>query len=286
MRRDSPAAKHEDSRLGAVRILPLASGLVALGAGCAVMIGWVLGSGALAQLGASSPAIRLGAGTAMAAVGGATALKSARSGSRLAALLCAGAILLAVGAIVDWSFGISLGAQRLFAAGSVGSGANFAGSPYTAVVFGLLAGALLTLDSRAVALHRVLVGCALAGTLLSAFGYVYGVSTTSTNPPVSTVSSYTGMGWPSLLVAVLLSSGIVALGIDRGLKGTLVHGGADGVFARRLLPAAVLVPLALGGLNLVAYGAGIYHARNGFTLFVWWRVVVGVLGLIGLALGL
>jgi undecaprenyl-diphosphatase len=29
-----------------------------------------------------------------------------------------------------------------------------------------------------------------------------------------------------------------------------------------------------------------YVSRNGFTLFVWWRVVVGVLGLIGLALGL
>jgi undecaprenyl-diphosphatase len=29
-----------------------------------------------------------------------------------------------------------------------------------------------------------------------------------------------------------------------------------------------------------------YVSRNGFTLFVWWRVVVGVLGLIALALGL
>jgi undecaprenyl-diphosphatase len=29
-----------------------------------------------------------------------------------------------------------------------------------------------------------------------------------------------------------------------------------------------------------------YVSRNGFALFVWWRVVVGVLGLIGLALGL
>ena len=29
-----------------------------------------------------------------------------------------------------------------------------------------------------------------------------------------------------------------------------------------------------------------YVSRNGFTLFVWWRIVVGALGLIALALGL
>ena len=29
-----------------------------------------------------------------------------------------------------------------------------------------------------------------------------------------------------------------------------------------------------------------YVSRHGFTLFVWWRVVVGALGLIALALGL
>ena len=29
-----------------------------------------------------------------------------------------------------------------------------------------------------------------------------------------------------------------------------------------------------------------YVSRNGFTLFVWWRIVVGALGLLGLALGL
>ncbi len=28
-----------------------------------------------------------------------------------------------------------------------------------------------------------------------------------------------------------------------------------------------------------------YVSRNGFSLFVWWRVVVGVLGLIALSLG-
>jgi undecaprenyl-diphosphatase len=29
-----------------------------------------------------------------------------------------------------------------------------------------------------------------------------------------------------------------------------------------------------------------YVSRHGFTLFVWWRVAVGALGLIALALGL
>jgi undecaprenyl-diphosphatase len=28
-----------------------------------------------------------------------------------------------------------------------------------------------------------------------------------------------------------------------------------------------------------------YVTRNGFTLFAWWRVVVGTLGLIALAMG-
>jgi hypothetical protein len=266
-----------DSQLAlarAVRILPLAAGLFALVVGCAVMIGWVVGSSALAQLGPWPPATRLDTGTAMATIGGATALKGVRRGPRLVALLCTGGILLAVGAVVDWSFGISLGVQRLFATGSVGSAPTFSGSPHAAVVLGLLAGALLTLDSRAVRLHRVFVGCALAGTLLSAFGYVYGASTISTDRTASTVSNFTGMGWHALLVVMLLSCGIVVLGIDRGLKGTLVHRGSDGVFARRLLPAAVLVPLALGGLNVLAYNAGIYDARNGSALLAWSMAVV------------
>ncbi|HVY57296.1 MAG TPA: undecaprenyl-diphosphate phosphatase, partial [Xanthobacteraceae bacterium] len=28
-----------------------------------------------------------------------------------------------------------------------------------------------------------------------------------------------------------------------------------------------------------------YVSRHGFTLFAWWRVIVGVVGLVGLALG-
>jgi PAS domain S-box-containing protein len=252
----------------AIRLLPAIAGLLGLAVGFGVAAGWAFGSRALAELGWPGPSMTLGTAVAIASVGGAMLLITLHRGRRLVIALGGVVLLLMLGALVDWAFSVSLGIQGLFPRDPAPPAVNGYVAPHTAVVLALLAGALLTLDARHSRLHRVLVSCTLAGTLLSAIGYIYGASSSHG------VSTFTGMVLPSLIALTVLSCALVVLGVDRGLKRTLVHRGAAGQLTRRLLPAALLAPVLLGALALVGESAGAYDARNGFALFAWAMAVV------------
>jgi PAS domain S-box-containing protein len=258
--------------------LPLFAGLFAVAIGVTVAIGWAIGNGGLAELGLSVSAIQLSTAAAVASVGGATALVALRRARRWTVLLCGGVLVLAAVAVVDWAFGVSLGIQRLFPVSPVRTVVTDQVAAHTAVVLALLAGALLTLDSRQQRAHRVLVCATLASTLLSAIGYLYRASTPQA------ISTFTGMALPSLLILILLSCALVVIGIDRGLKLTLVHRGAAGQLTRRLLPAALIAPVLLGALALAGATGGAYDARNGFALFAWSMAVVFSLIVLGCTL--
>ena len=252
----------------AIRLLPPIAGFFALAVGLVVAAGWVFDSGALAGLGLPGLSMKLSTAAGIASAGGATLLITFDRGRRPAIALCGVVLLLTLGALVDWAFSVSLGIARLFPANPGRPVVSGHTAPHTAVVLALFAGALLTLDARHLRAHRVLVSCTLAGTFLSAIGYLYGASTTHG------VSSFTGMSLPSLIAMTVLSCGLVVLGVDRGLKLTLVHRGTAGQLTRRLLPAAVLVPVLLGALALAGEHAGFYDASNGFALFAWAMMAV------------
>jgi signal transduction histidine kinase len=137
-------------------------------------------------------------------------------------------------------------------------------APNAAVAF-LLLGISLTLldldrDARRPALW------AATGALLIAFaaivGYVTGASQLYTFAPEF------GMALLTAVCFAALSLGVLFARRDRGLAAILVDEAAGGVLARRLLPAAVVVPIVLGWLWGVGQRAEVWNHANGPSLFV------------------
>jgi signal transduction histidine kinase len=139
-------------------------------------------------------------------------------------------------------------------------------APNAAVAFLLLGMALATLDvgTRRRG-HRPALWCATFALLIgftALVGYVDGAASLFTFEPQS------GMALLTALCLVALSLGIVFARRAAGLSAILVDDAAGGVLARRLLPAAVLVPIALGWLWLWGQRLGPWNRADGPSLFV------------------
>jgi len=114
--------------------------------------------------------------------------------------------------------------------------------PATACAFALLGlSLLLSLPRRTAFLHQ---GLAIAGLLIGWLGlsrYVFGG-----HAPLS----FADMPVHSALLLLLLSAAILTLRPDVGIAALLVSDGVGGGMARRLLPAAVVVPMVAGALTI------------------------------------
>src|SRR6266516_3369655 len=130
--------------------------------------------------------------------------------------------------------------------------------------FGLLAAQLLSLLASLV-------------SLLALVGYAYGVQ-----PFYMGVVFYMQMGLPTAGTFLVLCAGLLLARPDQGLLATITSQSTGGVMARRLLPAALVIPVLLGGLRLAGEKTGIYDAEfgvslmvvvtiAGFTALIWWN---------------
>src|SRR5437588_4795466 len=83
------------------------------------------------------------------------------------------------------------------------------------------------------------------------------------------------------VTCMVLSTGILVARPDRGIMAVLTRDSVGGVMARRVVPAAIGIPLALGWLRWEGQRAGLYGTAFGvgliviahivvFTAFVWW----------------
>jgi PAS domain S-box-containing protein len=81
---------------------------------------------------------------------------------------------------------------------------------------------------------------------------------------------------------VLLNAALLCQRPDRGIMAVITSDTAGGAIARRLLPAAVLIPAILGGLRLLGSRRGVFSFEEGvaffavaniivFALLVWWN---------------
>jgi two-component system, sensor histidine kinase and response regulator len=180
-----------------------------------------------------------------------------------------GVVITVAGAVffIESILGRDLGIDlRVFHDTLVQSGWSSTGrlAPNAAVAFLLLGIALTVLDLGTDGRRPAL--WAATGALLVAFaaivGYVTGAAQLYTFEPEF------GMALLTALCFAALSLGVLFARRDRGLAAILVDEAAGGVLARRLLPAAVLVPIALGWLWGVGQRAGIWEHANGPSLFV------------------
>jgi len=132
----------------------------------------------------------------------------------------------------------------------------------TALLFILLGAALILRflsGTRQAAQALVVIALFLASVPLA--GYLYGASSLFEVLPFSTVALFTAGTFVVLCLGILVSCGG-----EHGVVGLLTSQGAGGILVRRLLPAAILVPLLIGWLCLAGQWAHFYGIEFGVAV--------------------
>ena len=143
-------------------------------------------------------------------------------------------------------------------------------APNTAGGFLLTGLSLALLDVR---VRRVRPGewLALGGAfvaLLAIVGYAYSAAV------LTGLESFIPMALNTALGFAVLSVGLLCARPGQGLMSVVSSRGAGGVMARRLLPAAVLIPAGVGWLRWLAQQYGLFDAVMGLSLFVLCNILV------------
>jgi signal transduction histidine kinase len=193
------------------------------------------------------------------------------TGRRIAQLCGALVLLIGVATLAEYFFHVDLGIDA-----SLFREPPPLGSPYpermsemTALSFACSGGALLSLDSRhAPAATGILALVVALVSLTALVGYAYGVRALYAVDPFSSVALHTAFGLAALAIGILCARP------DRGMVAVFVGDTAGGAMARRLVPVALALPLALGWLQLEGERAGVYPAAFGTGWFAVSNVVI------------
>jgi PAS domain S-box-containing protein len=138
-------------------------------------------------------------------------------------------------------------------------------APNTACQFVLTGLSLLMLGARRPRWQKA--GQTLAillaiGTSVSLIGYAYGTR------HLYGIGSYIPMALNTAALFGVVAIGLIAARPEQSIFAVLADDRAGGRIARRLLPAAILIPVLLGFLRLVGQRAGWYDTEFGTSLLV------------------
>ena len=192
----------------------------------------------------------------------------------LTARLCALVVtLIGLAKLVGILGGWDLGVDRWLFASKLPDDLRFPNriAPNTALSFLLLGSALLLVDVKkrsvriCVEFSVVVVGF---GSLLAVLAYAYDLQSFYGLSVFIPMALHTAITFSVLVVVFLLSH------TDSGLLAVFAGDSAGGKMARRLLPAAVLVPAVLGWLTRQGEEAGIYHGGFSNAVFAVESILV------------
>ena len=108
---------------------------------------------------------------------------------------------------------------------------------------------------------QMFVSAGLLVAIIALLGYVFGVRGLYALAPLS------GMALITAITFLILGVGILFSHRERGFTALMVDHGAAGVMTRRLLPAAMVLPVVLGGLRVAGEQSGLYGSEFGVSLF-------------------
>lgn len=184
--------------------------------------------------------------------------------------------------LAEHQFGFALNFDQLWFARKLGQSASLpAGeiAPNSAVNFCLCGAGLLLLDAETRRGWRPAQACFLGAlfiALLALIGYCYRVFS------LYSIDARTPMALNTAVTFLLLCLAGIAARPDRGMMMVVTSNTTGGAMARRLLPAAILIPLILGGVRLIGERSGYYRTEFGVLLFaisnmliftglIWWN---------------
>lgn len=208
------------------------------------------------------------AGTALALQ--ALSAELARNVGRTAAAM---ALVFGSATLAEYLGVVELGIDQVFIVDPATPANLYPGrmAPITALNFVLIACSLLFIDTPAKWQRIFGEIAATLVTTVSFFvllGYLYGVDTLYNIHAFSSIAPHTAAAF------LALSVGVILVRRDTGLMRHILSPNAGGVMIRRLLPAAIVVPIALGWLRLVGQEHGLYQLQLGAALHVVANVVV------------
>jgi signal transduction histidine kinase len=267
----------------AVRWLALALTISVLVGSVASFVGWVVDSELLRDWWGTGITIK--ANTSLALMCASMALLAAVLKPVLRSTVLALGLfvfLLGVLTLIEHLTDVDFGIDTLLfdePPGALATAAPGRMGPPAAASFAAI-GLALSLHGRGDRARRWGVGLAitvLTIAVLSLTGYVYGAEAMYTIPKMTGIALQT-----AIMLAALGSALILSLPAHEPLK-TLLDSGEAGRLARRLLPAALMVPLTLGWLRVWGQRAGLYDLAFGTALrtvievclfagVFWWSV--------------
>lgn len=243
---------------------------------CTTLAGWTLGSTILVSV--VPGLVAMNPVTALMLIVTALGLWSVRrpadAHARRRIWVC-GAIVVAVGAqrLVAYLIGSDTALDRLLfsaALDATSEGPNRM-APNTAASFVCSGLALLCLGDGRRRARQLASGLAIVTAFTAALtvvGYAY------RSDAFVRLPRHIPMALNTAVAFGLLASGMLVARTDSGLGALLTSTGAGGAWARRLLPSAIVVPLAIGWLHLQAQRADLFENDFGVALMAVSTVVV------------
>tara|TARA_R110002073_G_scaffold133122_14_gene280244 strand:+ start:178 stop:3087 length:2910 start_codon:yes stop_codon:yes gene_type:complete len=272
---------HDPELIAKFRWASRVASVVVIAISVAVLIGWALDLEALRALLPGKVAMNPG-GTAIGfLLCGAALWLSFRESDEpcescyatfLAIGLASLVVAMAVVRILGYEFGFDVGPDRwLFPAKLDAYEIPNRMAPNTALNFLLTGLALVFVNlrwrSRYLFSETFTLAAALV-SLLAIVGYAY----SSVN--LIGMKAYIPMALNTAVGFAILCIGILCSRPTEGLMRIISDRGAGGVMARRLLPAAILIPAVIGGFRWWAQQNGIFDPVMGLSVFVLTNIVV------------
>ena len=262
-------------------LTPLITATFVIGVSVCVLVGWCVDSITLEGGWAGLPTMKVN--TALALLMGGISLLATRWHGRIwsAGWICAaGMTVIALLTVCEYIFGWNPGIdEAIFRDLTSRSGVPAGRMALSTASSLVLVGPALVLVHRRRARRAIQALVFTAGWIafLSVAGYVYG------SPVLSRFGPFESMAPNTTVTLALLCAGILFAMPEDGLVAALRLPGLSGGVARRLIPAALVVPLVLGWLRLKGQHLGWYGTEFGvailvvstilvLVLFIWWSV--------------
>jgi len=259
-----------------LQTLALASSVVALVTGVTVLVGWAMDLEALTRfvpgLAAMNPTTAIGLlclGASLGLIG-----RDGKSGGTAARVLALGAIAIGLSRVPALLGLWDLELDRLLfrdklAVADFGRANRMA--PNSAVNFVLLGSALIALDwagGRRRSFAQLLAVIAAMSSLLAIMGYAYGL------PSFYGIGTHIPMPFATAAAFLVVSVGVLCARPGHGVMSVISSDSSGGVLVRRLLPAVIVIPAALGMLRMLQQRTAVID-----TAFAAWLLAVVVMTL-------
>ena len=250
-----------------IKALPRIAGGTAIVVGSIVLVGWMFDIPLLKSLHPGMVSMKANAALAFILAGTSLLLlhssAKSRQMKRVAQSLAMFIIVIGLLTSIEYTFGWNTGIDQLLFKDSAGAaGALHEGRmPFSAAVsFVFFGTAILVLEVRTrrgnVPSQILAISVGILG-FLGLLGFIYNL------PEFVGYAVHTRMAAPGAVTFIVLSIGVLALKPGDGIIGEIRDEGVGGFMARRLLPAAIGIPIVIGWITTEGENLGLYGNRFG-----------------------